>query len=140
MSGRGRLGASIADHYNDTKVTSENSTTFADRTQRRIFEERLRRHNAAAALGYELGRFSVRLNVRYYGPWTDRSGNANGDIFPCFGSMVSVNRDISSHVRRSMRADLSHVRKQVAFPARRCRAGRIHPQRDRSFEGNNRRI
>ncbi|WP_299307865.1 TonB-dependent receptor [uncultured Croceicoccus sp.] len=85
-------------NYNDTKVTSQNSATVANETQRRIFEERLPKHNATAALGYDLGRFSVNLNGRYYGPWTDSSGNATGDIFQRFGSMVLFDASLSARL------------------------------------------
>lgn len=88
--GPGMLSSSIAYNYNKTKVVGGTSATIGNETQRRIFEERLPQNNATATLGYQLGGFDLTLHGRYYGSWTDSSGNATGDIFQKFGATVLV--------------------------------------------------
>jgi iron complex outermembrane receptor protein len=101
-AGPGTLSTSIAYNYNETKVTGGTSATIGNETQRRIFEERLPKNNATATLGYKLGDFDVTLHGRYYGAWTDSSGNATGDIFQKFGAImlfdVSVGYEVNEHV------------------------------------------
>lgn len=94
-AGPGTLSASIAYNYNRTAVTGGTSATIGNETQRRIFEERLPRHNATATLGYLLGKFDVSLHSRYFGSWTDSSGNATGDIFQEFGSAILFDASVS---------------------------------------------
>jgi len=86
--GPGKATATIAYNYNNTKVTSGTSAAIANATQRRVFEERLPQHNATGSIGYELGPVSLLGRARYYGAWTDVSGNATGDQFQRFGSIV----------------------------------------------------
>ncbi len=86
--GAGAFSASIAYNYNETKVADGTSNTIRNETQRRIFEERLPQNNAVASLGYQLGGFDVNAHARYYGKWTDSSGNSTGDIFQEFGSIL----------------------------------------------------
>lgn len=86
--GPGMLNASIAYNYNKTEVSDGTSNTIRNDTQRRIFEERLPQHNATAALSYSIGGFEARAAGRYYGAWTDSSGNSTGELFQRFGSIV----------------------------------------------------
>jgi iron complex outermembrane receptor protein len=86
--GAGRMNASLAYNYNTTKVLSGTTSAVGNTTQRRVFEDRLPKHNGTATLGFEIGPVSVLGRARYYGSWTDISGNASGEIFQDFGSMV----------------------------------------------------
>ncbi|MET3436060.1 TonB-dependent receptor [Sphingomonas sp. 1185] len=86
--GGGRASATLAYNYNRTTVRSGTSAAIANDTQRRIFEERLPQHNATGTLGYEIGRVGVMLRSRYYGPWTDVTGNATGELFQRFGGLA----------------------------------------------------
>lgn len=95
--GPGTVDASLAYNYNQTKVIGGTSASLTNESQRKLFEERLPQHNATAALGYQLGKFGVQGRARYYGPWTDVSGNATGDIYQKFGSMVLF--DLSASVQ-----------------------------------------
>ncbi len=36
---------------------------------------------------YDIGNWNALARVRYYGAWTDNSGNATGDMFQRFGAM-----------------------------------------------------
>lgn len=99
--GPGQMDASIAYNYNKTKVTGGNSSIAANESQRILFEDRLPKHNATASLGYKMDGFGLQARARYYGSWTDVSGNATGDIYQSFGSMMlfdlSANVQINEH-------------------------------------------
>lgn len=86
--GAGRAAATLAYNYNRTNVQSGTTAAIPNETQRRIFEERLPQHNGVATLTYEVGGFSLLLRGRYYGPWTDVTGNATGDLFQRFGGIA----------------------------------------------------
>jgi len=86
--GAGRASATLAYNYNRTTVRSGNSAAIANDTQRRIFQERLPQHNATGTLGYDIGPVGVMLRGRYYGPWTDVTGNATGELFQRFGGIA----------------------------------------------------
>lgn len=96
--GPGKADVSLAYNYNRTKVTGGTSAAMTNATQRILFEERLPRHNGTASLGYTIGRFGMQVRGRYYGPWTDVSGNATGDLFQRFGSMVLVDLSASAQL------------------------------------------
>ncbi|MEI5687805.1 TonB-dependent receptor plug domain-containing protein [Sphingomonas kyungheensis] len=86
--GSGRASATLAYNYNRTQVCSGTSAAIANETQRRIFQERLPQHNATGTLGYDIGPVGVMLRGRYYGPWTDVTGNATGELFQRFGGLA----------------------------------------------------
>lgn len=86
--GPGRATATIAYNYNSTKVTSAASAAIPNDTQRRIFQERLPQHNATGSVGYDIGAVGLLARWRYYGAWTDVTGNATGDLFQRFGSIA----------------------------------------------------
>lgn len=86
--GGGRASATLAYNYNRTTVRSGTSAAIANDTQRRIFQERLPQHNATGTLGYDIGPVGMILRGRYYGPWTDVTGNATGELFQRFGGIA----------------------------------------------------
>ena len=86
--GGGRASATLAYNYNRTTVRSGTSAAIANDTQRRIFQERLPQHNATGTLGYDIGPIGMILRGRYYGPWTDVTGNATGELFQRFGGIA----------------------------------------------------
>jgi len=96
--GPGKADLSLAYNYNQTKVTSGTSAAIANETQRIIFEERLPKHNGTASLGYTIGRFGLQARARYYGKWTDVSGNATGDLFQRFGAMTLFDLSASAQL------------------------------------------
>lgn len=82
----GRVDLNAAYNYTKTEVTSGSLTASA--TQKRLFEEALPEHNATASVSYSRGPIELLARGRYYGPWTDSTGNATGDIFQRFGSIA----------------------------------------------------
>jgi iron complex outermembrane receptor protein len=96
-AGPGRASLSLAYNYNQTKVRSGATAAIPNDTQRRIFEERLPKHNGTASLGYDIGAVSLLARARYYGGWTDVTGNATGELFQKFGSIALF--DVSASYR-----------------------------------------
>lgn len=93
--GDGMLNTALAYNYNHTKVTSGNSASLANESQRRLFTERLPQHNATGSISYTLGGFEMMLRGRYYGAWTDVSGNATGDIYQRFGGIALFDASVA---------------------------------------------
>lgn len=99
--GPGRLGLTGAYNYNKTEVTK--GSIAASATQKRLFEESRPKHNATASVTYELGRFEFLGRARYYGPWTDSTGNATGEIFQSFGSITFVDVAVTYRASEAIR-------------------------------------
>ena len=86
--GPGRANLTLAYNYNRTRVRSGASAAIANDTQRRIFQERLPQHNATGTLGYDIGPVGLLVRGRYYGGWTDVTGNATGELFQRFDGIA----------------------------------------------------
>jgi iron complex outermembrane receptor protein len=84
--GPGRVTATGAYNYNKTEVTD--GALGASATQRRLFEESRPQHNFVASLQYRWSAFELLGRARYYGSWTDSTGNATGEIFQDFGAVT----------------------------------------------------
>jgi iron complex outermembrane receptor protein len=89
----GRLDLKFAYNHNDTKVTS--GSLNANATQKRLYEEGLPKDNMTASATYSIGDFDFQTRARYYGGWTDSTGNATGDIFQTFGSVTFVDASVT---------------------------------------------
>ncbi|WP_447953457.1 TonB-dependent receptor plug domain-containing protein [Sphingopyxis chilensis] len=109
--GPGKADISLAYNYNQTRVTSGTGASIGNETQRVLFEDRLPKHNGTASIGYTIGRFGLQGRARYYGAWTDVSGNATGEVFQRFGSMVmfdlSASLQLNDHL--SIRAGAENI-------------------------------
>lgn len=100
--GPGRANVSLAYNYNQTRVRSGTTAAIANATQRRIFQERLPQHNATGTLSYDVGPVGVMLRGRYYGAWTDVTGNATGELFQRFGSIALFDASVSVRVAKAL--------------------------------------
>lgn len=98
--GPGELDMTGSYNYNQTSV--EKGTIAASATQRRLFEESRPENNATATATYSIGQLEFLGRMRYYGAWTDSTGNATGDIFQRFSAITlfdaSVGYDINEAV------------------------------------------
>ncbi len=107
----GDLRLTAAYNYNETEVTGGATGVALSTTQRRVFEEGRPQHNATASATYAIGAWEFLGRARYYGEWTDVSGNATGDIFQTFGAIslfdAAVTYNISEQV--SMRVGAENV-------------------------------
>lgn len=84
--GDGQFDLNVAYNYNDTEVTG--GTLNASATQRRLFEESRPRHNLTGTATYAVGRWELLGRARYYGDWTDSTGNSVGEIFQSFDALT----------------------------------------------------
>ena len=85
--GPGQFGLTLAWNYNITEVDAGTSSVVTNPDQKRIFEERLPGTKGSLSATYAVGGWDLVGRMRYYGPWTDSSGNADGEIFQRFGAM-----------------------------------------------------
>lgn len=90
--GPGDLTLTGAYNYNKTTVTS--GALAASATQKLLFEQARPKQNLTGSATYGFGPFELMGRVRYYGKWTDSTGNATGDIFQEFGGITLV--DVSA--------------------------------------------
>ncbi|WP_293455460.1 TonB-dependent receptor [Phenylobacterium sp.] len=86
--GPGRIGLTGAYNYNQTKVTS--GTLTASETQKRLFEDSRPKHNLTGSATWRWEKLELMARARYYGKWTDSTGNSTGDIFQDFGAVTFV--------------------------------------------------
>ncbi|MGB8601183.1 MAG: hypothetical protein WCD42_03195, partial [Rhizomicrobium sp.] len=93
--GPGNLDLTAAYSYNSTKVTSGTLAATADYASRIKFEQGMPSHNVTSTLTYSISPVTISGRVRYYGPWTDSSGNSTGDIFQRFGGMAFVDLSVA---------------------------------------------
>jgi iron complex outermembrane receptor protein len=84
--GPGQLDLTAAYNFNETTVTG--GSLSASATQKRLFEESRPKQNLTGSATYAWGPFEFLGRVRYYGKWTDSTGNATGDIFQEFGAIT----------------------------------------------------
>lgn len=92
----GRLDLKLAYNHNETKVKS--GSLNANATQKRLYEESLPKDNLTASATYTLGAFDFQTRARYYGSWTDSTGNATGDIFQTFGSVTFFDASVTYNI------------------------------------------
>lgn len=88
----GKLSLTSALNHNKTEVL--NGSLVDNDTTRNRFENLLPKNTANFTANYSMDMISLMARVRYYGPWTDYSGNSDGDVFQNFGSEVFT--DISA--------------------------------------------
>jgi iron complex outermembrane receptor protein len=104
---QGRLQLTASYNFNDTEVTS--GSLINSEAQRVVFEKSIPKHNAAASATYGWGPFKLVGRARYYGRWTDSSGNTTGDIFQEFGAITffdaMIGHDITSKVTVAVGAE-----------------------------------
>ncbi len=89
----GHLDLKLAYNHNDTKVTS--GSLAANPTQAVLFEEGIPKDNVTSSATYSLGAFDYQVRARYYGRWTDSTGNTTGDIFQTFGGVAFFDASVT---------------------------------------------
>ena len=100
--GPGRLTATGAYSYTDTKVTSGSLASAANLTQRIMFEDGIPHHNATGTITYAVGPVTLLGRLRYYGSWTDSTGNATGDIFQKFGGVPFFDVSVTYAINKAL--------------------------------------
>lgn len=103
----GTLTLGAAANFNFTAVTKTDGT-FSESTVVTM-ERHLPNTTFSLSAGYRYGDMSVTGKLRFYGPWTDVSGNASGDIYQRFGTMalfdLSASYDITEHLKAEIGAE-----------------------------------
>jgi iron complex outermembrane recepter protein len=84
--GGGRIELTGAYNHNSTEVTA--GSFAASATQSRLFEESIPQQNLTGSASYSIGPLTLSARMRYYGSWTDASGNTTGDIIQEFGALT----------------------------------------------------
>ncbi len=107
--GAGRMTLTLAYNYNRTRVDNGSTSVATNETQRVLFEDRLPEHKGSLTSSWDIGAWSLMARMRYYGAWTDSSGNAVGDIYQRFGEMsfldLAVGYRINEHHSLRVGAD-----------------------------------
>ncbi len=88
--------------YTSTKVTSGSLAAASNYSQKIIYQQGVPQQNVSATASYDFGAYSFMSRVRYYGPWTDSSGNTTGDIFQHFGGMAFVDVAVTYQINDKM--------------------------------------
>jgi iron complex outermembrane receptor protein len=114
--GPGDLNASLALSFIETKAKT--GSVSASATTRILFEQRIPKQNAVINLGYKLGRWQVNTRARYYGPWTDSSGNATGDIFQRFGGITFFDASLAFRLNDKVQMKLGAENLLDTYPAK----------------------
>ena len=105
--GPGRLDLTAAYNDNQTKVTK--GSLVASPAQKATFEKGIPSQNVSASASYAVGPVKVLGRLRYYGSWTDSTGNTTGELLQSFGSInmvdVAVSYDFLSRLTLTVGAD-----------------------------------
>ncbi len=109
--GAGKVNLTAAWNYNQTEVDGGKSSIAANDSQRTVFEDRLPRQKATFSAAYDQAAWSALARVRYYGAWTDSTGNATGDIFQRFGAMRFMDLALGYKIsaKQSLRFGIDNV-------------------------------
>ncbi|MDO6474255.1 TonB-dependent receptor [Alteromonas sp. 1_MG-2023] len=110
----GSLNVVLAYNYNKTEVVGGN--VAQNETQRTLFEDRLPTNSANISATYSTGDWSYNGRVRYYGTWTDSSGNSDGDIFQEFGAEAFVDVGVTWQVSDTIKLSANIENLFDAYP------------------------
>ena len=116
--GPGQLNLNASYSYTGTKVTGGSLTTTANATNKIIFEQGQPQHNATATVTYTVSSFAFMGRVRYYGSWTDSSGNATGAIFQSFPGVAFLDLSATYNVNPHFLVRVGAEDAPNAYPAK----------------------
>ncbi|MBU2876838.1 TonB-dependent receptor plug domain-containing protein [Aliiglaciecola lipolytica] len=97
---QGVLSVTSALNHNKTEVL--NGSLVGNDTTRNRFENILPQNTANLSLNYQMDVVSVMARVRYYGSWTDYSGNSDGDVFQDFDGEFFTDLSASYNVSEKL--------------------------------------
>ncbi len=93
--GPGRFNLNALFSYYDTEVTNGSLSAATQEAAKIEYDKSAPDYNATLTSTYTLGKFTVLGRLRYYGPWTDSSGNATGTLFENFTSMEFLDLEVT---------------------------------------------
>ncbi|MAA87814.1 MAG: TonB-dependent receptor [Haliea sp.] len=103
-AGSGDLILGTAWNYNDTEVTRTDGTIGEIGVVR--LEDGLPELTGNVSLEYRVAGFDLLARLRYYGPWTDSSGQPTGDIYQEFGEETVFDLSLGYAFNGGLRATL----------------------------------
>ena len=124
-----QLHLSVAYNHNKTEVTAGSLT--ADPDAKRVFEENLPQNAGNISLKYTRGNAQISGRMRYFGDWTDYSGNSDGQIFQDFGSMYLFDLTLSYQFENGMGVRIGAENILNSYPdeaTRQANRGLIYPR------------
>jgi iron complex outermembrane receptor protein len=93
--GPGQLNLTGLFSYYDTRITSGSLSAATQQAAKIEYEKSAPDYNATVTGTYTIGKFMALSRVRYYGSWTDSSGNAAGVIFQSFPGVAFVDLELT---------------------------------------------
>ncbi|WP_158915622.1 TonB-dependent siderophore receptor [Caulobacter sp. S45] len=84
--------------YYNTQVTSGSLSAATQDAARLEYEKSAPDYNATVTATYTVGKFSALGRMRYYGSWTDSSGNATGTLFESFPGVAFLDLELTYKV------------------------------------------
>ncbi|MDE1148666.1 MAG: TonB-dependent receptor [Azospirillaceae bacterium] len=96
----GRVDLKLAYNHNLTMVTA--GSLNANPTQKILYEQGLPKNNVTASVTYTDHPFEYQARVRYYGGWTDSTGNSTGDIYQTFGGITFYDLSVTYHINDNL--------------------------------------
>jgi iron complex outermembrane recepter protein len=124
-----QLHLSVAFNHNKTEVIEGSLTANPD--AKRVFEENLPKNAGNISLKYTRGNAQISTRMRYFGDWTDYSGNSDGQIFQEFGSMCLFDLTMSYQFENGLGIRLGAENLFNSYPdeaTRQANRGLIYPR------------
>jgi len=81
--------------YYNTQVTSGSLSAVTQAAARTEYEKSAPDYNATLTGTYTIDKFVLLGRMRYYGSWTDASGNATGTLFEAFPSIAFLDLELT---------------------------------------------
>jgi iron complex outermembrane receptor protein len=91
-------GLSLTSAMNHNKTEVLNGSLVDNDTTRNRFEKLLPQNTANFTANYAMDIVSLMVRVRYYGSWTDFSGNSDGDVFQDFDAEFFTDFSATYHL------------------------------------------
>ncbi|TWB41665.1 TonB-dependent receptor [Nitrospirillum pindoramense] len=111
-----RIDMKLAYNHNLTMVTG--GSLNANPTQKVLYEQGLPKNNITGSLTYSDNPFDYQVRVRYYGGWTDSSGNSTGDIFQTFDGITFVDLSVTYHITENLAVKVAGENIFDTYPAK----------------------
>ncbi|WP_049974191.1 TonB-dependent siderophore receptor, partial [Azospirillum sp. B4] len=111
-----RVDLKLAYNHNLTQVTG--GSLNANPTQKILYEQGLPKNNITGSLTYSDHPFDYQVRVRYYGKWTDSTGNSTGDIFQTFDGITFVDLSVTYHISDALSVKVAGENIFDTYPAK----------------------
>jgi iron complex outermembrane recepter protein len=100
--GPGNFNFTGAFSYYNTQVTSGSLSAATQDAARIEYEKSAPDYNATVTTTYRIGKFTGLGRLRYYGSWTDSSGNATGTLFESFPGIAFLDLELTYNINQNL--------------------------------------